>query len=102
MVKYIIIWKLQDKCFGPNIDSIKANMKTKLEDLNGKIPGVQSIVVHTDCLSSSNGDVAMEAIFDDEEAIKIYKQHELRLEVTKDVIVPFVAEATHVEFHFND
>ncbi|SHJ67741.1 Dabb family protein [Pseudobutyrivibrio xylanivorans] len=98
MVKHIIIWKLQDKCFGPNIDSIKTNMKTRLEDLNGKIPGVQSIVVHTDCLSSSNGDVAMEAVFDNEEAVKSYKQNELRLEVTKEVVVPFVDVTTHVEF----
>ncbi len=98
MVKHIIIWKLQDKCFGPNLETIKANMKNRLEDLNGKIPGVQNIEVYTDCLSSSNGDVAMEAIFDNEEAVKEYKKNELRLEATKDVVVPFVDTTTHVEF----
>ena len=98
MVKHIIIWTLQDKCFGPNLDSIKSNMKTRLEDLNGQIPGVQSIEVHTDCFSSSNGDVAMEAVFDSEESVKAFKQHELRLSVTKDVVVPFVDTTTHVEF----
>lgn len=98
MVKHIIIWKLQDKCFGPNLETIKANMKTRLEELNGQIPGVQNIEVHTNCLSSSNGDVAMEAIFDNEDAVKDYKKHELRLEVTKDVVVPFVDTTTHVEF----
>lgn len=98
MVKHIIIWTLQDKCFGPNLGTIKENMKNRLEELNGQIPGVQSIEVHTDCFSSSNGDVAMEAVFDSEEAVKTYKQHELRLSATKDVVVPFVDNTTHVEF----
>ena len=66
--------------------------------MNGKIPGVQSIEVHTDCFSSSNGDVALEAVFDSAEAVKQYKQNELRLDVTKDVVVPFVEVTTHVEF----
>ena len=98
MVKHIIIWTLQDKCFGPNLEGIKENMKTKLEELNGHIPGLQSMVVHTDCFSSSNGDVALEAIFDDEEAVKAYKQNELRLAATKDAVVPFVDTTRQVEF----
>ncbi|SDB55532.1 Stress responsive A/B Barrel Domain [Pseudobutyrivibrio sp. YE44] len=98
MVKHIIIWTLQDKCFGPNLVTIKENMKSRLEALNGQIPGLQSIEVHTDCFSSSNGDVVMEAVFDDEDAVKSYKQNELRLEATKDVVVPFVDTTTHVEF----
>ncbi|SDI55646.1 hypothetical protein SAMN05421493_1184 [Pseudobutyrivibrio sp. 49] len=40
----------------------------------------------------------MEAVFDNEEAVKSYKQNELRLEVTKEVVVPFVDVTTHVEF----
>ncbi|QFJ54256.1 Dabb family protein [Pseudobutyrivibrio xylanivorans] len=98
MVKHIIIWTLQDKCFGPNLSTIKENMKTRLEELNSQIPGVKSIVVYTDCFSSSNGDIALEAIFDNEDAVKSFKQNELRLAVTKDVVVPFVDNTTHVEF----
>ena len=98
MIKQIIIWKLQDKCFGPNLGAIKANIKTKLEGLNGNIPGLESIVVCTECLSSSNGDVTAEAIFESEEALKQYQKHELRLAATKDAIVPFVDTTTHVEY----
>lgn len=73
-------------------------MKTRLEELNGQIPGLQSISVRTDCFSSSNGDVFFEAVFDDEEALKEYQKHELRLAVTKDVVVPFVDTAVNVDF----
>ncbi len=71
---------------------------TKLEGLNGNIPGLESIVVCTECLSSSNGDVTAEAIFESEEALKQYQKHELRLAATKDAIVPFVDTTTHVEY----
>ncbi len=98
MLNHIIIWKLQDKCFGPNLETIKANIKSRLEDLNGKIAGLQHIEVHTDCLSSSNGDVVFKAVFDNEEAFKAYEQNELRLLATKDVVVPFVEVTTHVEY----
>ncbi len=98
MVKHIIIWKLQDKCFGPNLETIKASMKNRLEDMNGQIPGLMSMEVHADCMSSSNGDVVLEAVFESEEDVKAYKKNELRLAVTKDVVVPFVDETTHVEF----
>ena len=98
MVKQVIIWKLQDKCFGPNLGAIKESIKTRLEDLNGKIPGLENIDVRTECLSSSNGDVAAMALFESEEAFKNYQKHELRLAATKDVVVPFVDSATHVEF----
>jgi hypothetical protein len=98
MVKHISIWTLQDKCYGPNLESIKENIKTTLEGLNGKIPGLQSMIVFTDCLSSSNGDVALEAVFESEEAVKAYKQNELRLAATKDAIVPFVDTTRQVEF----
>ncbi len=98
MVKHLVIWKLQDKCFGPNLEAIKENMKTSLEGLGGKIPGLVSIEVHTHCLSSSNGDVSVEAVFESEEALKEFKKNEHRLESTKDNVVPFIDTTTHVEF----
>ena len=98
MVKQVIIWKLQDKCFGPNLGAIKENIKSKLEDLNGKVPGLKGIDICTECLSSSNGDVTMEALFENEDAFKNYQKHELRLAATKDAVVPFVDSTIHVEF----
>ncbi len=98
MVKHLVIWKLQDKCFGPNLETIKENMKTSFESLEGKIPGLVSINVNTHCLSSSNGDVSVEAVFESEDALKEYQKHELRLEATKDTIFPFVETTTHVEY----
>lgn len=98
MVKHIMIWTLQDKCFGPNLDSIKAGMKSGLESLNGRIPGLDHIEVHVDCLSSSRGDVICETTLDDEDALKNLKESEEYKQVTKEVVLPFIDKNIHVEY----
>ena len=98
MIKQVIVMNLQDKCFAPNLETIKTNMKTTLESLNGQIDGLQSLQVHADCLNTSNADVFVEIVFEDEEALKSLKSNEAYNAATKDVVVPFVDNRTHVEF----
>lgn len=98
MYKQVIIWNLQDKCFGPNLDTIKSNMKVHLEELNGTVDGLQKIEVHVNCSSSSNADVIFEASFDDEESYKTFVNGDSYKLVTKDVVLPFIDRRTHVEF----
>ena len=98
MIRQVIIMNLQDKCFGPNLETIKTNMKNSLEELNGHIPGVQNIEVHAECLNTSNADVIVEILFEDENALKALKADEAYNAATKDAIVPFVDSRTHVEF----
>lgn len=98
MIKQVIVMSLQDKCFGPNLETIKNNMKFRLEELNGKVEGLQRITVQADCLTTSNADVFVEMVFDDEEALKSFKSNEDYNTATKDVVVPFVDNRTHVEF----
>ena len=98
MVKNIVIWTLQDKCFGPNLDTIKTNMKSRLEEVNGQISGLKSLEVQAACLSSSNADVVLEALFEDEESLKSFRNNEMWKNITKDVVVPFVDDTTHIEY----
>ena len=98
MIKQVIIMSLQDKCFGPNLETIKNNMKIRLEDLNGKVNGLQNLKVQSDCLKSSNSDVFVELTFENEEALKNFKSNEDYNAATKEAVVPFVASRTHVEF----
>ncbi|SHJ59532.1 Dabb family protein [Pseudobutyrivibrio xylanivorans] len=98
MVKQVIVMNLQDKCFGPNLETIKNNMKTRLEALNGQIEGMHSLEVYADCLTTSNADIFVEIVFEDEEALKNLKSNEKYNTATKDVVVPFVDNRTHIEF----
>ncbi|SEA82678.1 Stress responsive A/B Barrel Domain [Pseudobutyrivibrio sp. ACV-2] len=98
MVKQVTIWKLQDKCFGPNLGEIKGNIKSNFEQLKGKVPGLEHIEVTVDCMSSSNGDVIMTAEFEDEISLKQRQSNEYWGAALKQTVVPFVDETTHVEF----
>ena len=63
MVKHIILWKLKEEC---NNDSVKEEIKENLEALMGKIPGLVEIKVQTTSLASSNADVMLYSVFEDE------------------------------------
>jgi len=86
MVKHIILWKLKDEF---NNDSIKQGIKSGLEDLKGKIPGLVEIKVQVEKLDSSNADVMLYSSFESEEALKGYAVHPLHVEVADTKVRPY-------------
>ena len=70
MVKHVILWKLKDELSAEEKVKVKAGIKAGLEGLKGVIPGLESIVVHTEGLASSNADVMLDSTFTDEAALK--------------------------------
>ena len=56
---------------------------------------MQNIEVHSECSSSSNADVIVEAIFDNENSFKEFKSNEAYNTVTKEVVVPFLRKMGH-------
>ena len=47
MVKHIILWKLKEELTSPQKKQIKAEAKQALEGLNGVVPGLISLTLHT-------------------------------------------------------
>ena len=86
MVKHIILWKLKDEY---NNSDIKKGIKTGLEGLNEKIPGLLEISVQTDKLESSNADVMLYSVFENEESLKGYSVNPLHVEVANSKVRPF-------------
>ena len=76
MVKHIILWKLAETAPA----EAKAEVKARLESLNGKIPGMISLAVHIDGLASSNADMMLDSVFTDEESLKAYQTNPLHVE----------------------
>ena len=75
MIRHIIIWNLSDSLKDGELQSKKAEIKEKLEALRGVVPGLTEIHVHTDLLSSSNGDLMLDALFESREALEGYQVH---------------------------
>lgn len=86
MVKHIIIWTLKEEC---NTPEIKYGIKGGLESLQGVVPGLMEIEVMIDPLSSSNGDVMLYSVFEDETSLKGYAVHPNHVYVADTYVRPY-------------
>ena len=95
MVKHVILWKLKEEF---NTCEIKQGIKNGLEALYGKIDGLVEIKVQTDKLDSSNADVMLWSVFENEEALKAYAVHPLHVEVADTKVRPFTETRMCIDF----
>lgn len=89
MVKHVILWQIKDEYEGAELDKIKAGIKDGLEGLAGKIPGLVEIKVNTNGLESSNADVMLDSLFENEEALKGYAVHPEHVAVANGSVRPY-------------
>ena len=80
MVKHIILWKLKSEFTAEQAAEAKAECKRRLENLNGKIPGMLSLSVIIDGCKSSNADMMLDSAFESEEALAGYQVNPLHQE----------------------
>ena len=97
MIKHVILWKLKDM---PEAEaaSVKANIKTHLESLAGKISGLLEIKVYIDKLDSSNVDVMLDSSFESEDALKGYAVHPDHVAVADTYVRPFTASRACLDY----
>ncbi len=98
MVKHVILWTLKDQYSSEEITEIKKGMKEALEELKGHISGLIDIKVNTEPLSSSNCDVMLDSLFEDEEALKNYAVHPLHVEAANNKVRPFTASRVCMDY----
>ena len=95
MVKHIILWKLKEE---HNNQTVKQGIKEGLEGLKGRIPGLIEIKVQTETLSSSNVDVMLYSVFENEEALKGYAIHPEHVHVADTKVRPFTETRSCIDF----
>lgn len=95
MVKHIILWKLKEEY---NTDSIKADIKSSLEGLQGKIPGLIEIKVQTEVFETSNTDVMLYSVFESREALAGYAVHPEHVAVADNKVRPFTETRSCIDF----
>lgn len=98
MVKHIILWTLKSEYSNEEKEDIKAGIKSGLEGLKGKIPGLVEIKVQTSHLPSSNADVMLDSSFENEDALKAYSVNPLHVEVANTKVRPFTATRSCLDF----
>ncbi len=98
MVKHIILWQLKDGLSQQEKEQVKAGIKHGLEGLQGKIPGLLQIHVHTDGVSTSNADVMLDSSFEDEDALKAYAVHPEHVKVADGQVRPYTSVRMCMDF----
>ncbi len=91
MVKHVILWKINEEKSAEEKAEIKKGVKTGLEGLKGKIPGMLDIHVVTEGLATSNADIMLDSSFESEEALKGYAVHPEHVKVADNNVRPFMA-----------
>ncbi|MBQ5840539.1 MAG: Dabb family protein [Clostridia bacterium] len=95
MVKHVILWKLKEE---HNTVSVKQAMKSELEGLVGKVPGLIEMDVQISGLASSNADVMLYSVLEDEKALKEYATHPAHVFVADTYVRPFAQSRLCLDF----
>ena len=98
MVKHIILWTLKDEYSENEKIKIKEEIKTALEGLQEKIPGLLEIKVNTGKLASSNADLMLDSTFESEAALKAYAVHPAHVKVADENVRPYTQLRSCLDF----
>ncbi len=98
MVKHIILWQLKDELTKEQKAEVKAGIKSGLEGLLGTVPGLTEICVYTEGLASSNADVMLYSVFEDEASLKGYAVHPAHVAVADGKVRPYTKTRLCLDF----
>lgn len=98
MVKHVILWQLKDELSDSEKTEVKNGIKAGLEALKGKIPGLIEIRVEINPLASSNADVMLDSMFENEEALKGYAVHPEHVAVADGKVRPYTKSRVCMDF----
>ena len=95
MVKHIILWNLKDEY---NTKEIKDGIKNGLEGLKGEIPGLLEIKVIINPLETSNADVMLYSVFEDNDSLKGYAVHPKHVYAADTFVRPYTKSRSCMDF----
>ncbi len=98
MVKHVILWTLKDELSDSEKAKVKRGIKTGLEGLADKIPGLLEIKVHITGLESSNAELMLDSAFETPEALKGYSVHPEHVAVANEKVRPYTKTRTCYDF----
>ena len=98
MVKHIILWQLKDEFSADEKRKIAEDIKQGLEGLAGQIEGLVSIKVNIDFLPTSNADVMLYSVLEDEESLKGYAVHPDHVYAADTFVRPYTETRLCLDF----
>jgi len=98
MIKHIVYWKLLNRAKPLEENADAMMIKTALEDLRGKIPGLLHLELGFDFSGKdSAGDIVLYSEFASREALLAYQEHPAHVEVGK-IVRPRTCERRMIDY----
>ncbi len=101
MVKHIVAWDYAEGFSEEENKSNALKMKEELENLINLIPGIVSINLYIEPLSSSEADLVLDSVFENEEALAAYIVHPEHVRVGSNYVKPVTRNRRCVDFHMS-
>ncbi len=98
MIKHIILWNLKDEYSNEEKAEIVKNIKSGLEALIDKVPGIVEIKVQTEHLETSTVDLMLDSTFENADALKNYATHPEHVKVADTLVRPYTAHRSCIDF----
>ena len=95
MVKHIVFWKIKKEL---DLEGVIEEMKIRVEDMNGKIPGLIKVELGSDFNQSDVAfDVALYSEIESKEALNTYQEHPVH-QLVKEFIGAVTSDRAVVDF----
>lgn len=98
MVRHVILWKLKEMPSEEEKEEIVKNIKVHLEALVEVVPGLLSLDISIQPLPSSNADVMLDSLLEDEEALKGYQTHPEHVKAADTYVRPYTEVRMCMDF----
>ena len=101
MVKHIVSWNYAEGFTAEENRKNALEMKKELENLINLIPGIISIHLYIQPLSTSEADLVLDSVFENEEALTSYVIHPEHVRVGTNYVKPVTSNRKCVDFQMD-
>ncbi len=98
MVKHIVAWNYAEGFTAEENRKNALEMKRELENLINLIPGINSINLYIEPLSTSDSDLVLDSVFESEEALAAYTIHPEHVRVGTNYVKPVTRNRKCIDF----
>ena len=88
MIRHVILWQLKEDFSDSQKETLKKEIKQRLEALQGQIPGLLEVKVCINPLPSSNTDIYLDSAVEDADALDRYQNYPAHVDIKKNLIGP--------------
>jgi len=101
MVRHIVAWNYAEGFSDEDNRKNALNMKRELEALKNLIPEIVTIELNIRPLASSDADLLLDSVFENEEALNSYVVHPEHVRVGTNYVKPFVSNRKCIDLLIN-